>query len=68
MTDLHIRIPDVLAEKIKAQAEENRRSINSEVLVMLEDHFRHPVFGMRRRMAESLNDPDIISAFKKAVK
>ena len=36
MTDLHIRIPDDLAEKIKAQAEENRRSVNSEVLVAIE--------------------------------
>jgi hypothetical protein len=37
MIDLHIRIPDELAEKIKAQAEENRRSINSEVIILLEE-------------------------------
>jgi hypothetical protein len=36
MIDLHIRIPDELAEKIKAQAEENRRSINSEIIILLE--------------------------------
>ena len=36
MIDLHIRIPDELAEKIKAQAEENRRSINSEVIIAIE--------------------------------
>jgi hypothetical protein len=39
MTDLHIRIPDVLAEKIKAQAEENIRSINGEIVHGLTKYF-----------------------------
>jgi hypothetical protein len=36
MTDIHIRIPDDLAEKIKAQAEENNRSVNTQIFELLE--------------------------------
>jgi plasmid stability protein len=35
VTELHIRVPDDLAKKIKAQAASNLRSIAAEVVVVL---------------------------------
>jgi len=41
MTDLHIRIPDDLAEKIKAESEKNFRSLNGEIVYILTDALSH---------------------------
>jgi len=37
MIDLHIRIPDELAETIKAESEKNFRSVNGEIVYILTD-------------------------------
>jgi hypothetical protein len=36
MIDVHIRLPDELAKKIKAQAKANRRSAIAEIIYLLE--------------------------------
>jgi plasmid stability protein len=36
MADLHIRIPDALWQKLKLQAEKNRRSLTAEAVVVIE--------------------------------
>jgi hypothetical protein len=39
MIDIHIRIPDVLAEIIKEESEKNFRSINGEIVYDLTQYF-----------------------------
>jgi hypothetical protein len=39
MIDLHIRIPDDLAEKIKSESEANFRSVNGEIVHGLTKYF-----------------------------
>ena len=36
MTELHIRIPDELAAKVRALAGEERRTLNAEIFILLE--------------------------------
>ena len=38
-----VRIPDALKDRIREQAEKNRRSVNAEILVMLERDLSQPI-------------------------
>ena len=74
MTTLTLKnIPDELHALLKASAEKNRRSLNSEILIRLESGFTAPVVDVRKLArelkaftdAQEMQDHTLIDGFKR---